>query len=148
MLRGMSLAALAASWSKAPTKNGACLISGDFRSISMGYNGLPRGVPDVEEALANPAIRAASMVHAELNAILNARFSAEGCAIFSTGFPCAPCASAIINAGIVHLFAPGPIASSRWAESQGEAARLLGRAHVFWTKLAYEAPSVDDGTNA
>ena len=71
----MSVALLASMRSKDPnTQVGACIVGEDKRIISTGYNGFPRGCSDDEfpwnregEETKYPYV-----VHAELNAILNA----------------------------------------------------------------------------
>ena len=71
----MGVAMLAARRSKDPsTQVGACIVSQDNIIISTGYNGMPKGCSDDEfpwdrtgEETKYPYV-----VHAELNAILNA----------------------------------------------------------------------------
>ena len=45
----------------------------------------------------------AYVVHAELNAILNAPRKVEGCTLYVSLFPCNECAKAIIQAGIKEI---------------------------------------------
>lgn len=102
----MGVAALSGMRSKDPhTQVGACIVSGDNKILSMGYNGLPIGCSDDEF----PWVREGDelntkylyTVHSELNAILNYRGgSLEGAKIYVTLFPCNECAKAIIQAGI------------------------------------------------
>jgi dCMP deaminase len=50
-------------------------------------------------------------VHAELNAILQAALygiSLKGCKLYALHTPCAPCANAIVQAGIVEVIVDGP----------------------------------------
>lgn len=100
----MSVALLAAMRSKDPnTQVGACIVGEDDRIISTGYNGFPRGCSDDEfpwdrdgEETKYPYV-----VHAELNAILNAGGkSLAGARVYVGLFPCNECAKAIIQAGI------------------------------------------------
>ena len=100
----MSVALLAAMRSKDPnTQVGACRVGEDDRIISTGYNGFPRGCSDDEfpwdrdgEETKYPYV-----VHAELNAILNAGGkSLAGARVYVGLFPCNECAKAIIQAGI------------------------------------------------
>lgn len=100
----MSVALLAAMRSKDPnTQVGACIVGEDNRIISTGYNGFPRGCSDDEfpwdregEETKYPYV-----VHAELNAILNAGGrSLAGARVYVGLFPCNECAKAIIQAGI------------------------------------------------
>ena len=109
----MGVALLASKRSKDPnTQVGACIVSGDTNIhikentiLSIGYNGLPYGCSDDEfpwdrqgELLET---KYPYVVHAELNAILNAQGkSLIGAKIYVALFPCNECAKAIIQSGI------------------------------------------------
>ena len=109
----MGVALLASKRSKDPnTQVGACIVSGDTNIhikenniLSIGYNGLPYGCSDDEfpwdrqgELLET---KYPYVVHAELNAILNAQGkSLMGAKIYVALFPCNECAKAIIQSGI------------------------------------------------
>jgi len=104
----MSIAMIAAARSKDPsTQVGACVVSKDNRCHAIGYNGLPVGCSDDKFPWAREGgfleRKYPFVVHAELNAILNARFPLDGCRIYTTMFPCNECAKAIIQAGIEAL---------------------------------------------
>jgi dCMP deaminase len=102
----MGVALLAAERSKDPnTQVGACIVDENNRILSTGYNGFPYGCSDDEfpwnrdEALGETKYQ--FVVHAELNAILNARGKAlAGSKVYVALFPCNECAKAIIQAGI------------------------------------------------
>lgn len=99
----ISMAYLIASKSPDPrTKVGAIITRNDNTIISMGYNGLPRKVNfSVKEITKD--IKPLVMVHAEVNAILNAirnGVSLEGTTLYCTLFPCCICTHAIIQTGI------------------------------------------------
>ena len=102
----MGVALLAAERSKDPsTQVGACIVDKDNRILSTGYNGFPHGCSDDEfpwnrdEALGETKYQ--FVVHAELNAILNASGkSLSGARVYVGLFPCNECAKAIIQAGI------------------------------------------------
>ena len=127
----MSVALLAAMRSKDPsTQVGACIVDGNNHILSTGYNGFPYGCSDDEfpwdregEETKYPFV-----VHAELNAILNARGkNLSGSKIYVALFPCNECAKAIIQSGIseiVYLYnkyadTPATIASRRMLTSAG-----------------------------
>lgn len=102
----MGVAMLSGMRSKDPnTQVGACIVSGENKILSMGYNGFPKGCSDDEfpwnregEPLDNKYFYT---THSELNAILNYRGgSLEGAKMYVTLFPCNECAKAIIQAGI------------------------------------------------
>lgn len=89
------------------TQVGACIVSPEYRILSVGYNGTPHGFNDEEfpwKSNENPLdSKYGYVVHAELNAILNYRGSAsdlEDSTCYVTLFPCNECAKAIVQAGI------------------------------------------------
>ncbi len=102
----MGVALLAAMRSKDPnTQVGACIVDADNRIMSTGYNGFPQGCSDDDfpwnrdEKLGETKYQ--FVVHAELNAILNARGkNLAGSVIYVGLFPCNECAKAIIQSGV------------------------------------------------
>ena len=102
----MGVAVLAAQRSKDPnTQVGACIVDDQNRILSTGYNGFPHGCSDDEfpwnrdESLGETKYQ--FVVHAELNAILNARGkSLSDSKVYVALFPCNECAKAIIQSGI------------------------------------------------
>lgn len=129
----MGVAVLSGMRSKDPnTQVGACIVSGDNKILSMGYNGLPTGCSDDEfpwcregDPLENKYFYT---THSELNAILNYRGgSLEGATIYVTLFPCNECAKAIIQSGIKKIIykedkyadTPSTIASKRMLKAAG-----------------------------
>ena len=100
----MGIAMLAAKRSKDPgTQVGACIVSPDNIIISTGYNGMPKGCSDDEFPWdrEGPETKYPYVVHAELNAILNANGrDLRGSRLYVSLFPCNECAKAIIQSGI------------------------------------------------
>ena len=105
----MGIALLSAKRSKDPsTQVGACIVDPNNKVVSIGYNGMPRGVDDNEipwghgEGLESKYLY---VCHAEFNAILNTRDGSalQGCRIYVTLFPCNECAKAIIQTGIKEI---------------------------------------------
>ena len=101
----MSLAHLSGMRSKDPnTQVGACIVNERNRIVGIGYNGLPYGCNDDEYPWKRDGgfldTKYAYVVHAELNAILNATESLQNCTIYVSLFPCNECAKAIIQSGI------------------------------------------------
>ena len=102
----MGVAVLASQRSKDPsTQVGACIIDTEKRIRSTGYNGFPQGCSDDEfpwnrdENLGETKYQ--FVVHAELNAILNASGKKlAGATLYVGLFPCNECAKAIIQSGI------------------------------------------------
>ena len=103
----MGVAMLAACRSKDPnTQVGACIVSPDNIIISTGYNGMPKGCSDDKfpwdrDGDSQIQTKYPYVVHAELNAILNANGrDLTGSRIYVALFPCNECAKAIIQSGI------------------------------------------------
>jgi dCMP deaminase len=117
--RFVGMAFFVASWSKDPDrKSGAILVSPDFRKVSVGFNGLPKGVLDSQDRLTDRKLKNKMTVHAELNAIFNSGFAPAGCTLYSTYFPCHECAKGIIQTGVARLVSPRPeFEHPRWGES-------------------------------
>lgn len=129
----MGVALLAAERSKDPsTQVGACIVDDDNRILSTGYNGFPHGCSDDDfpwnrdESLGETKYQ--FVVHAELNAILNARGkNLAGSKVYVALFPCNECAKAIIQAGISEVVylsdkyhdTPSTTASRRMLQSAG-----------------------------
>jgi dCMP deaminase len=89
------------------TQIGAVIVGEDNEIVSTGYNSFPRGInDDVQERQERPE-KYYWVVHAEMNAILNAArigVSTKDCTMYLTcGIPCADCARGIINAGITKI---------------------------------------------
>lgn len=128
----MELADHVSTWSRDPsTKVGAVIVSPDTRAVvGMGYNGFPRGVGDQDERYADRPTKYAMVVHAELNAILNANAPVRGCTIYVTPlFTCQECAKAVIQSGIRKVVATKPD-SERWGDQFKVAELLLSEAGV------------------
>ena len=129
----MGVALLAAERSKDPsTQVGACIIDNNNRIISTGYNGFPKGCSDDEFPWNRDAAAGETtypfVVHAELNAILNAQgTSVVNSRLYVSLFPCNECAKAIIQSGVrevVYLSdkyngTPTDIASKKMLEAAG-----------------------------
>lgn len=137
--RFLELSAHIACWSKDPsTKTGCVIVDQRGRIVSVGYNGLPMGVEDLDERLNNRTIKYEMIVHCERNAIIFAQQSLEGCTIFTTPFiSCSPCAGMVIQSGIkrcVSYVNDNP----RWKDSFALSQTMFKEAGVELT--LYSAP--------
>lgn len=132
--RFLDLARTVAGWSRDPsTQVGAVIVRPDRTIASLGYNGLPRGVADEPARLENRAAKLLMTVHAELNAVLAAREPLHGCTVYVWPFqPCAHCAAALIQAGVIRVVAPPtpPDLAARWADSIKAACAMFAEAGV------------------
>lgn len=99
----MNLAAATALKSKDPSTKVGCVIVGPDNEVrSLGFNGLPRGVPDDPARMVRPE-KYLWTSHAEENAVAQAaRVGAalKGCRAYVTHHPCSRCARSLIQAGI------------------------------------------------
>ena len=140
----MGIAKLAARRSKDPsTQVGACIVSQDNIIISTGYNGMPKGCSDDEfpwdrtgEDTKYPYV-----VHAELNAILNANGrDLRGSRIYVALFPCNECAKAIIQSGVKEVY----YLSDKYKDTMGNLAskRMLDAAGVKYIQLHTDIKSI------
>ncbi len=140
----MGVAKLAARRSKDPnTQVGACIVSPSNIIISTGYNGMPKGCSDDEfpweregEQTKYPFV-----VHAELNAILNANGrDLQGSRIYVALFPCNECAKAIIQSGVKEVIY---LSDKYLGTAQNVASkRMLDAAGVKYSRLRPETRSI------
>jgi len=106
----MLQAMIAAFRSKDPsTKVGCVLVNQRKKQIGFGYNGFPRGLDDNALPWGKDGdklehTKHGYVVHAELNAILNAESSLRGSSCYVTLFPCHECAKSIVASGVSEVF--------------------------------------------
>ena len=143
----MGIAMLAARRSKDPsTQVGACIVSPDNIIISTCYNGMHKGCSDdtfpwertgeLEVETKYPYV-----VHAELNAILNANGrNLQGSRIYVALFPCNECAKAIIQSGVKEVL----FLSDKYRDSMNNIAsrKMLDAAGVKYRKLETDLKSI------
>lgn len=145
----MGVALLAAMRSKDPnTQVGCCIVDAEKRILSTGYNGFPTGCSDDDfpwdrtgEETKYPFV-----VHAELNAILNAHGkNLVGARLYVALFPCNECAKAIIQSGIREVI----YLSDKYADTPSTQAskRMLRSAGVVLTKLEVEKEKLEINFN-
>jgi len=142
----MGIAMLAARRSKDPnTQVGACIVSSDNIIISTGYNGMPKGCSDDEFPWEREGRQDMTkypyVVHAELNAILNANGrDLRGSRIYVALFPCNECAKAIIQSGVKEVL----YLSDKYKDTMLNLAskKMLDAAGVKYTKLTTSLQSI------
>ena len=118
------------------TQIGVVIVGKDNEIVSTGYNSFPRGINDNILQRQERPEKYYWFEHAERNAIYNAArigVSTKGTTMYlSCGVPCADCARAIINSGIIRIFCErndytkGP----HWHESQERSWEMLEEAGV------------------
>ena len=142
----MGIAMLAAKRSKDPnTQVGACIVSPDNIIISTGYNGMPKGCSDDifpwERDGQQDMTKYPYVVHAELNAILNANGrDLRGSRIYVALFPCNECAKAIIQSGVTEVL----YLSDKYKDTMLNmvSKKMLDAAGVKYTKLTTSLDSI------
>lgn len=145
----MSIAILSSMRSKDPhTKVGACIVSEEHKVLSLGYNGMPIGVPDDEipwngfdKAEKEIDTKYPYVCHAELNAILNSNHNLKGSIVYVTLFPCNECTKAIIQSGIKEIV----YLSDKYHDTDDEIAarRMLDYANVKYHQYQGRIPKID-----
>lgn len=136
----LQMACLVATKSKdRSTKVGAVVVGPDREIRTTGFNGFPRGVNDNIEARHERPLKYLLVAHAEANAIYNASragICTKDCVLYLNfaPAPCAECAKAIIQAGIVKIVVPRdrpfPGKGSQWEESIRVSKEMLAEAGV------------------
>ena len=85
--RFLDMAELVSGWSKDPSTQVGSVITDGIRFVSLGFNGLPEKIPDLEQILNSREVKLRHILHAEINAICFAdRPSLEGCTIYTYPF--------------------------------------------------------------
>jgi len=136
----LNMVELVASKSKdRSTKVGAVIVGPDLEVRSTGYNGFPRSVDDEIEVRHYRPAKYLWTEHAERNAIYNAArmgTSLKGCTLYLMygPCPCADCARAVIQAGIIRIVVPAnrpfPGKGGQWEENFRVAKEMLHEASV------------------
>lgn len=129
--RFLRLAKFVSEWSLDPsTKVGSVIVDDKNRVLSVGFNGLPRGIEDSPERLNNREIKYKMVVHAERNALIFAERPLTDCTIYTWPFqPCTACSSMIIQAGITRIVSLTN-ETERWQDDFNLATEILNEAEV------------------
>ena len=102
-------------------KVGAVILNNTNSILARGHNAFPKNVEVSKERLIKET-KLKYVVHAEVNAIINAFKHPAGCSIkgsvmFSTFYPCPTCAGAIINSGIKQVITYPMPENSSWTDN-------------------------------
>lgn len=118
------------------TKVGAVIVDPDNEIRVVGFSGFPRGVDRaIDERYSGEAGENKYWIcHAEQNAIHSAArygLPLKGCRMYSSMFPCADCARAIIQSGIIKVISPPPNADdAKWDAHFQRSALMLTEAGI------------------
>ena len=125
--RFLELAKLISYWSKDIKTKVGCVITNDQHQVlSLGFNGLPRGVKDTEDRLCDKPTKLLLTIHAELNAVLNATSSLKGATVYVTHRPCCRCAVSLVQSGVKRIVYLDPD-SEDWSGDDQEIMREIVR---------------------
>lgn len=135
---GLELAKTASRKSKDPsTQVGAAILAEDNTVLSLGFNGMPRGIRENSKVFPERYERPTKykyFEHAERNAIYNAArkgVSLEGATCYITAPPCIDCARGLIQVGVkAVVFSSSPELEARWSDDIKEARLMLQEAGV------------------
>ena len=130
--RFLELAHVISQWSKDPSTRVGAVITNERRVDSLGFNGFPTCVDDLDERYENRETKYKMVVHAEANAIISARESLIGCTIYVSASPCAACAGKIIQAGIKRVISVVPTGNfgDRWTQELEVASTMFRESGV------------------
>ena len=141
-IRFLELAKHISSWSKDPsTKVGAVLVNDLKQVVGMGYNGFARGVRDTDERLNDRETKYKLVVHAEVNAIIQAGHEARNSTLYvypSFMIPpiCHECCKSAIQAGIRKIVGYVPNEADprvqRWKDSITTSREMWLEAGCVW----------------
>ncbi|HWY34912.1 MAG TPA: deaminase [Nitrosopumilaceae archaeon] len=143
--RYLGLAQYYAQFSKDPsTKVGAVLVDYHNRVAGLGYNGFPEGMDDSDERYLNRELKYKLVVHAEVNAIIDAGIRAAGSTLYvwpSFALPpiCNECCKVAITAGVSTIV--GFVAdvdsdrAARWRDSIAIAKMMCDEAGIDYRGL-------------
>lgn len=114
--RFLDMTKLVSGWSKDPSTGVGCAITHGKEIISVGFNGLIKGIPDNHENLHDRDRKLLLTEHAEMNALDYASRSVVGGTLYCTHPVCARCAVRVAKKGIARVVAlpPDPKFVDRW----------------------------------
>lgn len=134
--RFLDLAQVVSKYSKDPsTQVGAVIVRPDKSILSVGYNGFPRRMEDSLELLNNREEKYSRIIHAEVNALLQAKTDVTGCTLYTYPFMCCDrCAVQMIQAGVTEFVFPKPNedAVSRWGVAFEKVFKYFDECKVQW----------------
>jgi dCMP deaminase len=134
----LNIAEVIKSKSKDQTTHIGAVIAGKGNEIlSTGYNSFPRGIHDFEDYRQERPEKYFWMVHAEINAIINAArigvSTNESKMYLTCGIPCTNCGKAIINAGIKEIYCKKEdttVNREKWDEEAKRTLEMFGEAGI------------------
>ena len=97
----MNIADEVAKKSKDPSsQNGCVIVDKNHRPVSFGYNGTIQGADESKMTLSERPMKYYFAIHSEMNAVLFAQRSLEGCTLYNRMATCENCLKYCLQAGI------------------------------------------------
>ena len=124
------------------THIGAVIVRPDKSIASTGYNSFCSGMDDSVKERQDRPLKYFYFEHAETNAIHAAAkhgTAIKGCTLYTNGIPCADCARAIIQAGIVKVYYDAlweSLSPEKWKESAKHSLAMFDECGVDCQPLA------------
>jgi dCMP deaminase len=142
-LRFLEQARQLSLWSKdTSTKVGAVIVRPDKTIASMGFNGFPKWMPDIPEFYQIREEKYSRIIHGEMNALIHARESVQGCILYTYPFaPCERCAVHMLQAGIIEFVFPSipEGLKERWGNSIEKTKRYIEDCGAHYTEYKGES---------
>jgi len=140
--RWFSMCEILSSWSEdESTKVGCVVVSKTNDLLSIGWNGLPRGIKHTTDKNERP-LKYKFFEHAESNAVANSSrngISLKDSILFIPHFPCSTCARLIIQSGISEVYVKKTLLDSefakRWEDEIRISTELLHEAGIIIHKI-------------
>lgn len=126
----MDIAKRTAQLSKDPSTKVGAVIENNKMLVSVGYNGFPRRMYDDPQHLFNRKEKYKRIIHAEMNAILNAIDfkSIVGSRMYIYPFPpCINCAKFVMQCGVEEIVIPcdNNKIPKRWLDEMNESVTMM-----------------------
>lgn len=143
-MRYLYLAKHVSTWSRDPsTKCGAVIVDKHNHVVSIGYNGFPKGIEDLDSRLKDRPTKLAMTVHAERNALIFAKQDIHDCVLYTYPMQCcSECMSMMIQAGITRHVSTSHM-PAKWQDSFLIAQDMMSEAKIkfdrYTLKEQYES---------
>lgn len=131
----LNIAEAVAEKSKDPSsKMGCVIVDNKKRVVSLGYNGMIQGADESKMTLSERPMKYYFAIHSEMNALIFAHQSLEGCTLYNRVATCENCLKYCLQAGIkrfvykelrVHSHSTDPKHSMTNVETDEAIVRLL-----------------------
>ena len=131
----LNIAEAVAEKSKDPSsKMGCVIVDNKKRVVSLGYNGMIQGADESKMTLSERPMKYYFAIHSEMNALIFAHQSLEGCTLYNRVATCENCLKYCLQAGIkrfvykelrVHSHSTDPKHSMTNVETDEAIIRLL-----------------------